>query len=81
MNARARVRRLVPPGNGEWIEIEIVLQSANGESLMVTAPEGLSTGAGVALLGDRMALALLRDERGGGFRDILSGSRWELERP
>jgi hypothetical protein len=78
---RARVRRIVPPSTGEWVDVKIILESSNGKSLMVIAPEGLSTGNGIALLEGEMALALLRVERGTGFVDVLSGSRWELERP
>jgi hypothetical protein len=48
---------------------------------MVIAPEGLSTGNGIALLEGEMVLTLLHVERGTGFVDVLSGSRWELERP
>jgi hypothetical protein len=76
----ARVRRLVPPGTGEWVDVKIILESSNGKSLMVIAPEGLSTGNGIALLEGEMVLTLLHVERGTGFVDILSGSRWELER-
>lgn len=75
---QVRLRGAIP-----WTAAEVEIISRNGDSLALSAAEGLGSpeGFGVNHATGKMQLILLRPEGGAFYQDIFGSSWWEVKDP